>query len=209
MKSASGLIAACVLFAGCGVTEPDPVDRPLPPLAECQWLGIAGPETLPAGSSITLGVFRQFCRPNLLFLTNDQVTWSSVDPAVATVSRGVVEAVVPGAAVIQVGFGTLTQQHLIAVTGDPPSPGPGVAALRIYGAPVMVVGQRGFFGAFVVTADRAVVRATAEWQSSAPATANLLDVGGPVRQIDARRAGTARITARSEGRSATFDIVVR
>lgn len=205
-------VASCLIIAsttlGCSATSPDAIDPPPAALEDCHWLGISGPDALASSERVTLSVFRQFCRPNFLPLTNDQVSWRSVDAAVATVSNGVVSAVAPGAAVIEATFGVITQQKLIVITGAT-SPSSGSTRLRIVGAPSMTVTQRGFFVAFVEMADRSIRVVPAQWQSSDAGTLSLLAAGVEQRQFDALRSGSARVTANAEGLTATFDVVIR
>ena len=218
MRNAAWALIVVIALARCGhkpsPTGPDPDPPTPPPLTDCHWLGITAPPTMDVGETRTLGVFRQFCRPNFFPLTNDQVTWTSTNPDVASVNRGVVTTRMRGAAVIGAASGRTSQQVLIIVgtEGEPPA-SPGVFA--IYGSPAMTRGQKGSFGAYTVTGDGTVARVTtlSEWRSSNPA---VLGASGPAlpggeesRSFDAHSTGAALITATYRGAIASMVVDVQ
>ena len=211
----AGWLILAVALGACGDDSsdgPSDVMTP-PPLTDCHWLGITAPETVAVGQTATLSVYRQFCRPNFFPLANDQVQWSSGTPATATVTGGVVTAQSRGAAVIGAAYGQITQQVLIVVGGQPIAAPPTAQTLGIYGSPSMTMGQRGAFGAFVVTPDGAVARVTAVagWRSSNPQVLGVSGTAGTFldRTFDAHAAGTATVTATYGGATATMPVDVR
>ena len=218
MRKVSRALLVVMTLAGCGYesspTGPDPVPPTPPPLTDCRWLGISAPSTIAVGVTRTLGVFHQFCRPNFFPLRNDQVTWTSVNPDVASVDVGVVTTFKAGAAVIGAASGRTSQEVLIIVgtEGEPPA---SPSVLAIYGSPTMTKFQRGSFGAYTVTPDGTVARVTtlSEWRSSNPA---VLGASGPgflggveTRSFDAHLSGSATITATYRGATASMVVDVR
>jgi hypothetical protein len=207
-----GLVLAVAACRDGAIAAPSNVVTP-PPLAECHWLGVVAPQTLPVGQAAVVSAFREFCRPNFFPLTNDQVVWSSVTPAIASVANGIVTAHASGAAVVGVAYGQITQQVLIVVGGQPISPPATAQGLTIYGSPSMSVGQRGSFGAYVVTTDGAVapVTSVASWRSSNPQVLGESGIAGAFRDrtFDAHAAGGAAVTVTYGGATATMAVEVR
>jgi hypothetical protein len=135
-------------------------------------------------------------------LNGRAVVWSTSAAAVATVANGVVTAVSPGSAVIsatsegQVGSATIT------VTTPPPAP---VASVVITPATATVqVGGTTTLTAEARAASNAVLTGrTITWSSSAPSVATV--ASGVVTAVSA---GSATITASSEGQNGTAAITV-
>ena len=143
-------------------------------------------------------------------LSADLITWTSLDPGIASVDGGVVRGLAAGPAVIQGTYGRMSQQVLVVVEGAS-SPGSASAIrLRIVGCPTMTVLQRGAFGAFAVFENGAVSRVTADWGSSRPAVAGFTPAGAgtEARSLDAFSAGTTRVVAQYQRLIATMPVEV-
>jgi len=146
-------------------------------------------------------------------LAPNQIVWESLDPAIASVTLGVVSGLAPGVAVIQGTYGNMSQQVVVAVGPMPdPPPSARVVRLRIYGAPAMRVSQRAGFGVLPVfdngTTGRASVSAV--WTSSKPSIAGLSPqpaLSGV--NIDAFSVGSAALTASYQGLTATMTVSVQ
>jgi hypothetical protein len=183
------------------------------PLTDCAILGVSGPSVVNVGESAGFSAFLESCRPSYLPLGPDQGVWSSVDPAIASVSRSIVTGVAPGAAIIQITYGGMSQQALVTVGGTAAQPGTVPVRLGIYGAPIMRPLQRAAFGAFLVTGDGTVTRVSsaAAWKSSSPAVAGLTGVTGEFgdRAVDAFKTGSTTITVAYQGMTTTMRVEAR
>jgi len=134
-------------------------------------------------------------------LTDRVVAWSSNNPAVATVSQtGVVTGVAAGSAIITAASESKSATATVTVTGVPV----GTVTVSPTSASV-AVGQTTPLGVVVKDADGTVVtdRAVA-WTSSAPAVATV----SPSGVVTGVSAGTATITATSEGKTGSSTVTV-
>jgi hypothetical protein len=205
--SASVVGVALIVSFGCGdgTTPTQPA-----PLSECVIFGITGTESVPVGGTGILTGFQESCRPMYLPLRPESIAWESLDPAVASVTLGVVGGISPGAAVIQGRYGSMSQQVVVIVGGAPP-PSASVVRLRLYGAPMMRVNQRATFGALAIFDNGAVTRVStsATWTSSRPSVAGLSSVAdAPAATVDGFSAGSAQITASYQRLTATMTVTV-
>jgi hypothetical protein len=203
-------LAAPLLIAGTLACDRASSPEQPAPLTECTILGVIVPANLEVGDTRPLSAYLEHCRPMYLPLGSGQVSWQSLDPAVAVVSGDTVTAIARGPAVIQGAYGAMTQEALVIVGVNPSQPPSAAARLRVYGAPSMTLYQRAAFSAFALTADGTVIRLTsASWQSSSPAVAGLTGIGGSAEQtLDAFRAGATRITATYQGISSALSVQV-
>jgi hypothetical protein len=200
------LIVVAALACDRNTTQPEP-------LTDCTILGLIVPRTLEVGQTLRLSAFLEHCRPMYLPLDSGQVAWQSLDPSVASVDGDTIRGLAPGPAVVQLTFGSMTQQALVIVGANLPQPGPPAAvAVRIYGSPTMSVSQRASFGAFAVMADGTAARisSAAAWGSSDPSVAGLSGLTGDVgdRAVDAFHGGTVSISASYQGMSAALTVLV-
>ena len=179
------------------------------PLTDCAILGVMVPRTLDVGETRRLSAFLEHCRPMYFPLAPDQVTWTTLDSGLVSISGDMLKANAPGAAIVQGTFGAMTQQAVVVVSGTPLERPP---VLRMYGSPAMAVYQRAEFGAFVVGTNGTVthVSSSAAWTSSAPGVAAAAASWGeiPGRAIDAFTAGRTTIAARYQGMIATMPVEV-
>jgi hypothetical protein len=201
---------ALVVLAGCHDSR-TPVQPA--PLTDCAIFDIGGSSSVAVGGTSTLGGFLEFCRPNYLPLSPESITWESLDPANASVNRGVVSGIAAGPAVIQGTYGGMSQQVLVMVQGaSPPPESPSPTRLRMYGSPTMKVLQRGRFGVFAVLQNGSVTRvsSSAVWTSSRPSVAGFSGLTGdvPDRAVDAFSGGSTRIMATYQGLTATMTVEV-
>ena len=137
-------------------------------------------------------------------LTGRTVTWTSGNTGVATVSSsGVVTAVAAGSATITAASGG--QQGTASVTVTNPAPAP-VATVTL--APTtlsLTVGQTGPLTPTLKDANGNVLTGrTVTWSSDTPGVATVSTSG----VVTAVAAGTATITATSEGKSGTASVTV-
>jgi uncharacterized protein YjdB len=163
-------------------------------------IAIAPPASLRTGEEATLAAV-------VLGMTGDtlpaaEITWSSSNPAVATVDAltGVARALEPGTTLIQARSGTQTSVAELTVV-----PG-GVAAVQILGARPMAVGEALELRTLVRDPQGGTLSGmTVEWATSDGAVATVDETAGIVV---ARGAGSARITARAGGVSAWILLTV-
>jgi hypothetical protein len=179
-------------------------------LSDCVIFGITGVSSIPVGGTGILSGYQESCQPMFLPLSADLITWTSMDPGIASVDRGVVRGLAAGPAVIQGTYGHMSQQVLVVVEA---TSSPGTASpirLRIVGCPTMTVLQRGAFGAFAIFENGAVSRVAAVWGSSRPAVAGFTAAGAgtEIRSVDAFTAGTTRIVAQYQRLIATLSVEV-
>ena len=148
-------------------------------------LSITGAAPVIEGSTVQLGV-------NVVGPAGTRVTWSSLDPTIATVdANGLVRTLLPGTARIQASAGPRTDVASIAV---------GRRMSRIEVTPatqaVTALGQEVTFGARVFDPRNAEFTGVGiEWTSSDPSVA--AHVGGG--RFRALKAGSATVTARVAG----------
>jgi hypothetical protein len=206
-RAGAPLVIAVTLACGRSSSPAQPA-----PLTDCTILGVVVPSNLEVGETRRLTAYLEHCRPMYLPLDPAQVSWQSLDPAVASVSGDNLTAVARGPAIIQGTYGRMTQQALVIAGVNPPQPVPSSpVGFRIYGSPSMSVYQRAAFGGFAVMADGTVIRvSSASWQSSNPAIAGPAgqDGGSAERAVDAFSAGATRITATYQGVASALSVQV-
>ena len=133
---------------------------------------------------------------------NSPVTWTSLTPAVATVSTaGVVTGVSRGQATIRAAAGSV-QTTVIVFVIDPT-----VATISLTGAPTTTFFVGTTFQATATPRDASnnVLSAFAvTWSSSVPAVATVSSTG----LVTALSAGTTNITASAGGKTATISVTV-
>jgi uncharacterized protein YjdB len=129
------------------------------------------------------------------------VTWRSATPAVATVSSsGVVTGVAPGGASIVAESGSLSGTASVTVSAVP------VASVSVSPSSLTLdVGGSQQFSATPRDADGDPLDRAVSWSSSAPAVASVSSTG----LVQALSAGSATITATSEGKSGQASLTVR
>jgi len=155
-----------------------------------------------AGHTVALTAVATDANGNVL--SGRAVVWSSASPSVATVSTlGLVSAVAAGTATIKATSDGKTGAAQIVVSLPPPA---AVAAVSL--APSTLSLQVGNASNLVATlrdsSGTALSGRTVAWMSSAPAVATVSNAGA----VTAVGAGTAVITATSEGKSAAATITV-
>ena len=135
------------------------------------------------------------------------VAWASSDTTVARVSQqGLVTAVAVGGANVTAASGGRTAVARVTVTASPQQPPPPTASVTVTPATATVaIGQTLQLAATVKDAGGIVLPGrTVSWQSSNSAVAAVSATG----LVSALAAGTATITATSEGKSGTAGITV-
>jgi uncharacterized protein YjdB len=130
------------------------------------------------------------------------LTWSTSDPAVASVSAaGLVVAIAPGSATITAAHDGVSGTALVEVTLRPIG-----AVLVSPSQATLTVGDQLALGVQVTDAFGTVLTGRpVSFESSAPSVA-AVDGQGTVRALSA---GTSTITVRSEGRAGTMQLTVR
>ena len=209
------LTARCFIIALAAATgcRDSPTPTQPEPLTDCVIFGVTAVSSLAVGETAILGGYQESCRPMFLPLPPESIAWESLDPAIASVSAGVVTGIAPGPAVIQAAYGSMSQQVLIVVGRTPASP-PATPPLRLrmYGAPAMRTQQRGRFGVFAEFGDGTVspVSSLSTWTSSNSTVAGFSGVGSEAtRPVDAFEAGSTRLSATYRGLTATMTVEVR
>jgi hypothetical protein len=206
-RVAALLVIAVTLACGRSFSPEQPA-----PLTDCTILGVVVPSNLEVGETRRLSAYLEHCRPMYLPLDPSQVSWQSLDPAVASVSGDNLTAAARGPAIIQGTYGRMTQQALVIAGTNPLQTAPSSPVrFRIYGSPSMSVYQRAVFGGFAVMADGTVIRvSSASWQSSNPAAAGLAgqDGGSAERAVDAFSAGATTISATYQGSASALSVQV-
>jgi uncharacterized protein YjdB len=133
---------------------------------------------------------------------NSPVTWTSLTPAVATVSTaGVVTGVSRGQATIRAAAGSV-QTTVIVFVIDPT-----VATISLTGAPTTTFFVGTTFQAIATprdAANNALSAFAVTWSSSVPAVATVSSTG----LVTALSAGTTNITASAGGKTATISVTV-
>ncbi len=160
-----------------------------------------GPATSTVQVGATLRLTVELLDATGAVLTGRRVTWRSSNVAAATVdSVGVVTGIGAGSVTITAESGGVTGTALVSVVLAP------VATVVI--TPATVSLQTGASRALAVTlrdaAGRTLTGRTVTWSTSAAPIANVSSTG----TVLAIAPGTATITARSEGRSATSQVTV-
>jgi uncharacterized protein YjdB len=170
--------------------EPIPVATVTPSLAQV---------TVYVGQTVQLGLTAKDVTGGIV--TGRSVTWTSTSPNVATVSaQGLVTAVAPGAAAITGSIEGKTATTAMAVAVVPVSTvsiSPATGRINVGQTLPLTASARDSAGNVVT--GRAVT-----WSTSAPAVATVSTAG----VVTAVAAGSATITATSEGRSGTALITV-
>ena len=160
----------------------------------------------PASRDLTVGEAAQFTAEPLdargAVLSNRSVAWTSSRPSVATVNgNGGVSAVSPGSAVITAAIEGKTGVAAVTV-----SPAPVASVAVSPSSATLVVGQTVDLEAEPRdAAGRPLSGRTVTWSSNHIAIATVTSTG----VVAALSAGTATITASSEGRSGSATIVVQ
>lgn len=161
-----------------------------------------GSATLTVGQSTQLTATTRDASGSVL--TGRVITWSSANPAVATVSAsGFVIAVGAGSANI-----TATSEGrsgVALITVQPPAPAPVATVSVAPGSTTLTVGATQQLSATLRDAAGAILTGrTIAWQSSTPSVATVSASG----LVTAAAAGTATVSATSEGRSGTATVTV-
>lgn len=137
-------------------------------------------------------------------LTDRRVAWYSSSTSIASVTdSGVISAVAPGNAVVSAVSEGVSGQATLAIV--PPAPTP-IATLSVDISPSSVlIGQAAYASATLLdSTGTPLVGRSVAWQSSNSAVAAVAQTG----DITAIAAGTAMISATSEGKSAASAITV-
>ncbi len=137
-------------------------------------------------------------------LSNRSITWSSAAPQLATVSSsGVVTAIAPGSATIIATSEGQSGSATLVVSTTAPAP---VATVTLSAASTSIYPGQSL--AIVVTLKDAqgntLTGRTIAWSSSSPSVLTV----SPTGQVQAMAAGTATVTATSEGKSGSIAITV-
>jgi alpha-tubulin suppressor-like RCC1 family protein len=189
------LAVLAAVLAGC---SPEP-------LAPTPGVPVATVSLLPSGPVVGVGAHAPLTAITLAqtgdTLTQRQITWSSADPAVATVdSLGVVAGVAAGTAAISANVEGKSASLTVTVSSV------AVAAVTVTPATLdLTTGNRATLNGSAVDAGNAPLPGRVfAWTSSAPAVATV----SPLGVVTAVGAGTATITGTSEGKSATAAVRV-
>lgn len=137
------------------------------------------------------------------------VSWQSSNPAVAKVySNGTVEAVAAGSVSITASAGGVSSSVTVTVTKPAPAPAPapgGIKVTVVPGTVSLTVGQtKQMFAVVQDAAGKLVYGKTFTWSSSNPAVLSVSSTG----KITAKAAGTATLTAQTDGVKGTAQVSV-
>lgn len=191
---------ATITAASGGVTGQASVSVALTPVGSVSVSPASA--TLPLGQSVTLEATVRDERGSVL--NGRVVAWSSSNPQSATVdAAGRVTATGAGTAVISAAAGGKTGQATITVPAPAPEPVATVSVMPST-AGVTAGGTIQFSATLRDAQGRALGGRTVAWSSSNPSVATVSSSG----LVTGRAAGSAVITATSEGKSGTAQLVV-
>ena len=186
-----------LVIAGCGGDGGGVIE---PPPATVASVSVTGPGTVEVGKTVTLNATATSTGGSPM--TGQTFTWASNNDAVATVNNGVVSGVAPGSATISATAGGKRGEMVVTVTAVPVG-----SVVVVPDTATVAVGATRQLAATVRDASGGTLSGrTVTWSSSDTTKAKVSSTG----QVSGIAAGTAMITAASEGKQgqATVTVVV-
>lgn len=172
-------LAVALALAGCSSSLP--VDS----------VALGGEQRLPTGASTQLSAIASTAHGRIVHDVTTSATWTSSDPAVASVAAGLVQAIKPGAVTIRAARGGASGALDVTVTGAT------LTSIDIGPAFTLPKGVSKRLTATGTYSDLSTrdLTATVTWSTSAPAVATVSNDSGSSGLVTSVAPGAATLTA--------------